>query len=596
MISVSEISEQLSSQVESVCRNLLPNGRPVGREWVCGSVNGEAGQSLKVCIVGGKNGIWSDFASGESGDLLDLWQAVRNINLADAIKEAKTFLGITEDYKRKLPPKKKYIRPEKPKDIIPLNKHQASLDHLMGRGITEDVIALYKVVAKEGSIVFPYIKNNELYGLKTTKLERKKGKKQISFTTDSEPTLFGWHTLTGKERNITICEGEIDAMSLCVYGIPALSVPFGGGGGNKQQWIDTDFNDLEQFDIIYLCLDNDEEGIIGAAEIASRLGQHRCRFVDLPKKDANDCLVADVPEDYLHACFEEAESKDPEELKPAGDYLADIIESFYPSKGQRPGFNLPWEKTKKIRIHHGEMSLWTGYNGHGKSVLLGQVMAEAVKYDERVCIASFEMQPGNTLARMAKQHSGDSLPTVDEIKEAVEDWHDNIWIFNLIGTGKVDRLIDVFEYAFRRYGVRQFVIDSLMKLGIAEDDYNGQKGVVDRLTDFCNVNNVSVHLVAHARKGQNEDKPPKKMDIKGTGAITDLADNVFCVFRNKPKENEIQKYYEKNGYDSVGAIRDAIELKYDAILSCEKCRDNGENEGQWGLYFNRSNLIYSQER
>ena len=45
-----------------------------------------------------------------------------------------------------------------------------------------------------------------------------------------------------------------------------------------------------------------------------------------------------------------------------------------------------------------------------------------------------------------------------------------------------------------------------------------------------------LHLVAHARKGQDESKAPRKMDVKGSGNIVNQADNVFSVWRNKPKE------------------------------------------------------------
>jgi twinkle protein len=47
-----------------------------------------------------------------------------------------------------------------------------------------------------------------------------------------------------------------------------------------------------------------------------------------------------------------------------------------------------------------------------------------------------------------------------------------------------------------------------------------------------------VHLVMHSRKKEDEFAPPGKFDAKGTGTITDLADNVMTVWRNKKKEAE----------------------------------------------------------
>lgn len=51
-------------------------------------------------------------------------------------------------------------------------------------------------------------------------------------------------------RVCLITEGEIDALSWAAYGYHTLSVPFGGGSGNKQRWIDSDFDRLQRFERI----------------------------------------------------------------------------------------------------------------------------------------------------------------------------------------------------------------------------------------------------------------------------------------------------------------------------------------------------------
>ncbi len=87
-----EISQQLSQQAEDIARHLLPNGKRQSGEWCVGSINGEAGESLKIHLVGEKAGIWCDFATGDKGDLLDLWAAKRNLKISEAIKEASRYL------------------------------------------------------------------------------------------------------------------------------------------------------------------------------------------------------------------------------------------------------------------------------------------------------------------------------------------------------------------------------------------------------------------------------------------------------------------------------------------------------------------------
>lgn len=97
-------------------------------------------------------------------------------------------------------------------------------------------------------------------------------------------------------------------------------------------------------------------------------------------------------------------------------------------------------------------------------------------------------------------------------------------------------MVEVFRYARRRYDIDLFVIDNLTGLGIGEEDYQGQKSVTLALSNFARDENCHVWLVHHIRKGSSEHEQPDKMDIKGSGAITDLASTVLTVWRNKAKE------------------------------------------------------------
>lgn len=90
-----ELSEKLWDNAERVAKYLLPRGHLEGKEWCAGNTNGDAGKSLKINLGGKKT--WADFASGDSGDLLDLWVLVRNCQLHDAMREAKEFLGLKDD-------------------------------------------------------------------------------------------------------------------------------------------------------------------------------------------------------------------------------------------------------------------------------------------------------------------------------------------------------------------------------------------------------------------------------------------------------------------------------------------------------------------
>src|ERR1700687_4070002 len=76
------------------------------------------------------------------------------------------------------------------------------------------------------------------------------------------------------------------------------------------------------------------------------------------------------------------------------------------------GDPLPWSKTHgEIQLRPGEVSLWPGISGHGKSIVTTQVALHLASRERRVAVASLEMQPWNTLKRMARQAAGAATPS-----------------------------------------------------------------------------------------------------------------------------------------------------------------------------------------
>lgn len=583
-MNIREMSALLATRAEDVARQFLPNGKRDGKAWVCGDVDGAEGRSMRLELAGDRAGLWIDFATGEGGDLIDLWAKQHNGSIPQALEEIKKYLGIRETEFVK--PAKEYKRPPRPQNAR--KPQSAALEWLTkGRSISDAAIAAYRVAADAENVYFPFCRGDEVPMIK----QRKIGTKEIRPTTaDQEPCLFGWQAIPDSAREVTICEGEFDALSLWDYGFPALSVPFGGGTGGKHNWIETEFDRLNRFDKIYLAMDSDEAGEAAAKDIAKRLGLERCFIVNMPKKDANDCAQYGIPKSLIAKCFNAASTIDPSQLRNAGDYEDDVVRQFYPPEGGEPGIMLPWEKALgKVLLRPSELSLWAGINGHGKSQVVGQVALDAMRQGKRVCIASMELKPAILLKRLTRQAAAvqGAVPSIPYIR-AIQRWFsESLWIFECVGNAKAEELLSVFKYAKKRYGIDLFIIDSMLKLGLGEDDYNGQKLITEQLCDFKNIHDCHVAMVCHSRKRESEREKIGKMDIRGSGAVADLADSIFTVWRNKGKEEAMQKG------DFEGDIETFDAESADCLLGVDKQR-NGEWEGRLALWFDPLTWQYTE--
>jgi twinkle protein len=274
-----------------------------------------------------------------------------------------------------------------------------------------------------------------------------------------------------------------------------------------------------------------------------------------------------------------------QKVRIVSDWLDEITENYI-----NPPINdnakMPWTKTQDdFSFRLGEVTLYAGGNGGGKSLITGQIALHLIKQKRKCVIASFEMKPTSTIHRMLRQFAGEFIddPLTNDrekyIKGLTQRFNqfagEHLYIYDQQGSTTPNQTIAMARYCAVELGIEHIFIDSLMKVCNAEDNFNEQKYFVDELTALARDHNVHVHLIHHIRKLQSEEVQPGKYDIKGTGAITDQVDNVFLMWRNKQKENR-----KRNGEKYEEDLPDAY-------LMCEKQR-NGEAQEMYGLYYHQS--------
>lgn len=267
-------------------------------------------------------------------------------------------------------------------------------------------------------------------------------------------------------------------------------------------------------------------------------------------------------------------------VRPATDYklaVRDLIVGR--AEGDTHATRLPFSHLRgKFEFRRNELTIWAGYKGHGKSLLISQAFNEAIRHGKRIFIFSPEFRPERVLERMLYQHAETTQPTAEDLNAFMRYVTERVWLYDTQGSLSAREVIALCRYVAEHIHVDHILIDSLMKCGMAPDDYAGQKQFVDQVQVVAHSYPLHIHLVAHARKGNDDSKPAKLHDIKGASEIADMAENVLSVWRNKEKE----KNPEKRGDEP------------DASLTVEAQRNGDGWIGNCNLMFNRESMNFYQ--
>ena len=244
--------------------------------------------------------------------------------------------------------------------------------------------------------------------------------------------------------------------------------------------------------------------------------------------------------------------------------------------GDKSGFAID----EHFRFRPYELTIWTGFKGHGKSAMLSQALLGFMQAGKRVFVCSPEFPPIELLYRFLVQCLASNDPTEEEADCMLEFLSQWLWLYDVQASLKPQDVAPLCRWVVENIKPDHIVIDSLMKCGIAPDDYSSQKKLVDQIQTVAHQSPVHIHLVAHARKGNSDDKPAKLHDVKGASEIADLAENVLSVWRNKPKEMA----------QSTGDRTKDNEP--DALFIVEAQRNCGGWVGTTQLNYERSAMIY----
>jgi len=301
-------------------------------------------------------------------------------------------------------------------------------------------------------------------------------------------------------------------------------------------------------------------------------GELQARFplpVLIPGKDAfHGCASAlELRDNYGLSAIDQLVI-DAEELPSPGLFNVAEIDCDTDTNTKRTSSGLALLDREIGGFAPGELSVWTGRRGEGKSTLLGQILLDAINQGRRVCAYSGEL-PAKQFKRFIRQQAAGYLHVTkredpltgksfflvnDDVKVPIDRWFDGtLFLTDIRDKAAHDKetILRLFEGSNRRYGCDTFLVDNIMTAQLRREAeqgyYRAQSAFAGRLADFCKRLGVHVHLVVHPRKTEGK-RPLEADDVGGSGDITNRADNVLKVER-VPEER-----FQELGYSTLLTI------------------------------------------
>jgi len=284
-------------------------------------------------------------------------------------------------------------------------------------------------------------------------------------------------------------------------------------------------------------------------------------------------------------------------IKSAEDYQ-DALIKHHINPEKATGATLPWEKTwEKFRARPAELSYIAGYKGHKKSMCASHMFLDFIMQNNTAGIASFEMTPIEILDRMASQSLGFQNGNEKALTQFFSSLKNRLYIYDQQGTVETDRVIRMAEYCAYELGLGYLCVDSMMKCGMAVDNYTAQKNFCNKLDAIARDTGMHIFLVLHMTKPPKDPRYiPTAYDIAGGNDVINQAANIFTCWSDMEKKAQMAMPEElrdrsKTHYMVNGEERE----KYDVIINLANQR-HGSFEGKFGLFFDDKSLQLIERR
>lgn len=423
------------------------------------------------------------------------------------------------------------------------------------RCITPATVKQYGVVVQGDRHIYPYYSAEDKTLLVAAK-KRLPGKVFPSEGPINNTALFGMNCFNSGGRSIVVTEGETDA--LAAYQLqgskwPAVSVRSSSTAladcKRNYEWLDT-------FDSVVICFDNDEPGRKAARQVAE-LFAGKAKVMSFPAEynDPVDLLRAGAKgKDAWKTAFFGAEQFTPDGIL-AGSSMWEMVNTPL----ETAPVQYPWEGLNKptYGLRTGELVVVGAGSGLGKSQWCREVAWAAMQQtDWNMGCLFMEESPRKTalsfmsLAIRKLLHLPGVEATEEERRSAFEATlgTDRLFFFDHFGSTNIDNVVARCRYMAKAHDCKLLIVDHVSIIvsgGANGDERKALDEVMTKLRTLCQELDVAMIVVSHLKrpdgKGHEDGGLTSLSQLRGSGAIAQLADIVIGLERNGQADTEDER-------------------------------------------------------
>jgi twinkle protein len=370
----------------------------------------------------------------------------------------------------------------------------------------------------------------------------------------SKLELFGQHLWSRGGLKLVITEGEIDCMSLSqVQGnkYPVVSVP--SGASSVKKYLTQNFEYIDSFKEIILAFDNDEAGRKATEDAAFMFNPKKVKVVDYGDyKDYNEMLLAGKEKEMISSVFN-AQLFKPDGIISGNEITFEMITKSIP-KGYETPFKTLNEKLFNLRQQ--EITIFCSGSGLGKSSILRELQYAMICDGVKVGSIFLEESVSKTAQGLIAIDNNIPLyqlrfnPDViseEEYKKSIKKLlhNDMIYFYDHFGSLDSENLINKIRFLRTVCEVDYIFLDHISIVISGQESNNERKDIdmlMTKLRSLVEETGVGIIAVVHLKRKEgkpyNEGGKISLTDLRGSGSLEQLSDNVIGLERNQLAEDE----------------------------------------------------------